>query len=66
MESISRRIRAFRKLRGITQHELADGVNISIDIIGAIERGNRVPDMELLKKISTFLNVELSELMKKN
>jgi len=63
---INHRIRAFRKLKGITQQELADQMGISVDILGAIERGNRIPDYDLLLKISTLLQVDLVELLNKN
>ena len=64
MENLGRRIRAFRKLKGFTQQELAEGVGVSIDILGPIERGNRLPEQELLEKISLFLDIDLRELVK--
>ncbi|WP_425340036.1 helix-turn-helix transcriptional regulator, partial [Paenibacillus ihuae] len=38
---MGRRVRAFRKLKGYTQQELADSVGISLAVLGAVERGNR-------------------------
>lgn len=60
--SIARRIRAFRKLKGLTQLELAEKVNISIAVIGSIERGTRKPDERILSRIAEALDVSLEEL----
>ncbi|MGG1514605.1 helix-turn-helix transcriptional regulator [Paenibacillus oryzisoli] len=61
--SIAQRIRAFRKLKGYTQSELADLLGVSIAILGAIERGTRKPDTHMIQKISQVLNIEPEELL---
>lgn len=63
---LARRIRAFRKLKGYTQAELAEMMGVSISILGAIERGNRVPDNKLLSKIAEALRVDLAEILQTN
>lgn len=60
---LARRIRAFRKLKGLTQADLAEQLGVSISILGAIERGNRIPDNDILLRISRVLNVELAEIV---
>lgn len=60
--SIARRIRAFRKLKGLTQLELSEKVNISIAVIGSIERGTRVPEVRVLRAIAEVLGVSIEEL----
>jgi len=60
--SISRRVRAFRKLKGMTQMELSERTAISIAVIGSIERGTRKPDEQVLSKIAGVLGVSLEEL----
>lgn len=60
--AIANRIRAFRKLKGLTQIELSKKINISIAIIGAIERGTRIPDVQILKRISDGLGISFDEL----
>jgi transcriptional regulator with XRE-family HTH domain len=60
---LAQRIRAFRKLKGYTQHELADLLNMSVAVIGSIERGTRTPDEKLLRSIAEGLGIELSELV---
>ncbi|MCD8503336.1 MAG: helix-turn-helix domain-containing protein [Bacillaceae bacterium] len=57
-----RRIRAFRKLKGYTQEQLASEIDVSVSVLGEIERGSRVPTPEIVKRISNILNVALEDL----
>jgi len=59
---IARRVRAFRKLKGHTQAELAEKIGVSMAVLGSIERGTRKPDMKILQRISAILHVEMEEL----
>ncbi|WP_379164085.1 helix-turn-helix domain-containing protein [Paenibacillus sp. sgz5001063] len=59
---MGRRVRAFRKLKGYTQQELADSVGISLAVLGAVERGNRRLEDQILNKIADFLGVAVDEL----
>ncbi|AIQ38691.1 transcriptional regulator [Paenibacillus sp. FSL R5-0912] len=59
---MGRRVRAFRKLKGYTQQELADSVGISLAVLGAVERGNRRLEDQILNKIADFLGVTVDEL----
>ncbi|MCT8136398.1 helix-turn-helix transcriptional regulator [Anaerobacillus sp. CMMVII] len=62
-ESIwGRRIRAFRKLKGYTQEQLATKLGVSVSVLGEIERGNRIPSEELINQISLVLNVAKEDL----
>jgi transcriptional regulator with XRE-family HTH domain len=61
-QQLARRIRAFRKLKGFTQTELAEAVGVSIAIIGAVERGARKADDLLIRRISEVLGVQRQEL----
>ncbi|WNS42166.1 helix-turn-helix transcriptional regulator [Paenibacillus sp. MMS20-IR301] len=56
------RVRAFRKLKGYTQQELADSVGISLAVLGAVERGNRRLEDQILNKIAGVLGVTVEEL----
>ncbi|MGO4890162.1 helix-turn-helix domain-containing protein [Anaerobacillus sp. MEB173] len=58
-----RRIRAFRKLKGYTQEGLAKELNISISVLGEVERGNRSPDEELIERIVSTLKITKEDLM---
>ncbi|CAH1226725.1 MULTISPECIES: helix-turn-helix domain-containing protein [Paenibacillus] len=59
---LANRIRAFRKLRGLTQQELAAKTGISLAVLGTIERGNRVVTEKELARIVETLGVSASEL----
>ncbi|WP_408008904.1 helix-turn-helix domain-containing protein [Pseudalkalibacillus sp. A8] len=61
-EQWGRRIRAFRKLKGYTQEGLAEKINISVSILGEIERGNRKPDQAQIHKVAEALNISVEEL----
>lgn len=65
MESsrVNKRIRAFRKLRGLTQIQLAEMTNLSITIIGEIERGNRAADDQVVERIAYALRISVIELV---
>lgn len=58
----AQRIRAFRKLKGYTQNELAEKLEVSIAVLGSIERGTRKPDPKIIRKISEVLGIEPEEL----
>ena len=57
-----RRIKAFRKLKGLTQIQLADKLGISVSILGEIERGSRPPTEKLIYQISDCLDITIEEL----
>lgn len=59
---IARRVRAYRKLKGHTQAELADLLGVSMAVLGSIERGTRKPDLRILQRISSALHIDLEEL----
>lgn len=59
---LAQRLRAFRKLKGYTQQELAQRAGISLAVLGAIERGNRVAGPQTLNAIALVLGVSIREL----
>ncbi|MGZ4106610.1 MAG: helix-turn-helix domain-containing protein [Tumebacillaceae bacterium] len=61
-DTIGKRLRAYRKLKNLTQQELADKLHVSIAIVGAIERGTRNPSQDLLVSIHHVLGVTEQEL----
>lgn len=65
-EEWGRRIRAFRKLKGFTQAQLAGSLGISLSILGEIERENRIPSEIMIEQISRVLGVTVDELIKFN
>lgn len=65
-KQLAQRIRAFRKLKGLTQQELADRTGISLAVIGAVERGNRRPEEQVLIQIADVLGIALQELKERS
>ncbi|MGV2806257.1 helix-turn-helix domain-containing protein, partial [Clostridium perfringens] len=61
-KQLAQRIRAFRKLKGLTQQELAERTGISLAVLGAIARGNRRAEEQMLAQIADVLEITLQEL----
>ncbi|OZB90230.1 helix-turn-helix domain-containing protein [Paenibacillus sp. XY044] len=59
---LAKRVRAFRKLKGYTQQELAAKSGISLAVLGAIERGNRRAEEQVVIKVAEALGVSVQEL----
>ena len=58
----TRRLRAYRRLKQLTQQELAAVIGVSVAIVGGMERGTRMPNDMIIKKLTAVLNVTRSEL----
>ena len=65
-DQLALRIRAFRKLKGYTQNELAEQLGVSVAILGSIERGTRKVDAKMLTRISETLGIDKSEILDEN
>ncbi|GAA3411694.1 helix-turn-helix domain-containing protein [Paenibacillus hodogayensis] len=60
---LAQRIRAFRKLKGMTQDEFARKLGVSIAVLGSIERGTRRADAKIIHKIAESLEIGVDELL---
>jgi transcriptional regulator with XRE-family HTH domain len=58
---LGRRINQLRKLRGLTQEELAERAGISVSFLSMIERAERVPHLTTLAQLADALGITLSE-----
>lgn len=58
---VGMRIRAIRKLRGLTQEELAERIERSVEAVSNLERGKSLPGFETLKRLSRFLDVPIRD-----
>ena len=54
-ESMGKRIRYKRRIRNLSQEEVARAINISVSFYGNIERGIRIPSIDTLVDIANFL-----------
>lgn len=60
--AIGRRIRGLRRLKRMTQQQLAEYLGLSASQLSNIERGLKKPQPLLLEKIAQTLNVPQDEL----
>lgn len=57
-------LRKIRKLRMITQEELATMIGITQAMVSHYETGRRVPDLETAAKIANALGCKVDDLIK--
>lgn len=55
-------IAKLRKNRGITQAELAELINVSIETVSRLERGVSLPSLKTLETIANALNVTFKDI----
>jgi transcriptional regulator with XRE-family HTH domain len=60
--TLGRNIKFFRRLRSLSQMELAEKADISIAFLSNIERGNKWPYPDTLVNLAKALEVEVCEL----
>ena len=60
---LGKRIKAARENAGMTQEQLADAVNYSVDHMSVIERGVKAPKLEKLVDIANALHVGTDALL---
>ena len=63
MKILAKRIKSARKLRGLSQEELADKVGVNVYSISKWETGARRPDPAHLAELSMMLNVDVDYLL---
>ncbi|MFC4054077.1 helix-turn-helix domain-containing protein [Actinomadura syzygii] len=64
--SIGTQLQKLRKERGLTQEQLAEAAELSVDVIGKLEQGRRATArMTTLAKLAVSLDVEISALIDK-
>ena len=57
------RLFQLRSGAGMTQAELAEKSNLSVDTISRIERGDRAPSFESLERIAAALGADLMQIL---
>ena len=64
LKQFGARIRQLRYEQHISQEELAEKCDLHRTYVGGIERGERNPSLENIKKIASAFKINLSELFK--
>jgi transcriptional regulator with XRE-family HTH domain len=59
---LGQRIASLRKVRKLTQEQLAETVGCSVEFISLVERGVNAPSVAGLEKFAKILKVEVKEL----
>jgi XRE family transcriptional regulator, regulator of sulfur utilization len=57
-KTFGKRVKSYRRKRGLTQEELARLAQIDSKYIGSIERGERAPSFEVAERLSKALKVD--------
>ena len=60
-DRVASRIKTIRKLRGLTQEQLAQRVDRTVFAISQLERGRSLPSFETLERLSVALEVPVKE-----
>jgi transcriptional regulator with XRE-family HTH domain len=60
---IEKNIKNFREQKGISQSELAERLNVTIQAVSNWETGKTQPDIDTLRKIADILEVSIDELI---
>jgi transcriptional regulator with XRE-family HTH domain len=61
-QKLGQRIAELRRLRKLTQEQLAEGVGCSVEFISLVERGVNAPSVAGLEKFAKILRIEVKEL----
>jgi transcriptional regulator with XRE-family HTH domain len=61
-QQVGQRLKHLRRVRGYTQEQLAERIEISPKYLSSIERGAENPTLDLLGRLAQGLQVELYEL----
>ena len=65
-ECLAQNIKQFRKMRHLTQEQLAEKVETSTNYIGTIEIGKKFPSPQMLERIAEALNIDSLQLFQSN
>jgi transcriptional regulator with XRE-family HTH domain len=55
-------VRTLRKRKGMTQEQLAEAADISVDFLSLVERGVNAPSFATLERLADALGVPVKEL----
>ena len=61
-KDFGKRLRSLRRQAGLTQEQLAEETEISVDFLSLVERGINAPSFENLEKLAKALDISVREL----
>ena len=62
--NMGNRIKEIRKRNGLTQEQLAERLDLSVEFVGQIERGLKLPSMQVFIRLIEVLNVSADYLLR--
>jgi transcriptional regulator with XRE-family HTH domain len=62
--NFGKRLRYFRRDRDLTQEQLAELVDLSVNFISMLEKGEAAPSFDTIAKLTNALKVDVGELFK--
>lgn len=62
IEKLGKQIGKLRKLKGLTQAQLAEKIEVTQAYLGHLEQGRKSPSLETLEKIATALKIQIKDL----
>lgn len=60
---LGQKIADARKMRGLTQGDLAKAVGVTAQAVSKWERGNSCPDIAILDEVARALSISVSDLL---
>ncbi len=64
-QNLGNYLRALRKERDLTLHQVAVGVDVDSPLLSKLERSERLPTTEQVKRLAMFFNLNENELLAK-
>jgi transcriptional regulator with XRE-family HTH domain len=61
-KNFGQRLKALRQQAGLTQEQLAEAADISVDFLSLVERGINAPSFENLERLAKVLGIPVREL----
>ncbi len=61
-KKLGKRIAELRRARKLTQEQLAEALDCSVEFISLVERGVNAPSVASLEKFAKILKIEINEL----
>ncbi|MCY0876197.1 MAG: helix-turn-helix transcriptional regulator [Firmicutes bacterium] len=62
LDVFAKRLRAYRKLKSLTQEEFAQAMGVSVAVAGGWERGTRTPTDQQVRSMEELFQVNRKEL----